>query len=179
MNNLNNITSKFLIEGTVSDIKPLGNGLINDTYRIQTAETDRPDYVLQRINHRIFTDVDLLQHNVETVTNHIREQLKAEGVDDLDRRVLRFVPTAEGKTYYFDGESYWRVSVFISDAVTMETVTPDSSYDAGKAFGDFEARLADISDQLARQSPTSTTCAYAATSCARCTPKTPLDAPRA
>ena len=34
MNNLNNITSKFLIEGTVSDIKPLGNGLINDTYRI-------------------------------------------------------------------------------------------------------------------------------------------------
>ena len=53
MNNLNNITSKFLIDGTVSDIKPLGNGLINDTYRIQTAETDRPDYVLQRINHHI------------------------------------------------------------------------------------------------------------------------------
>lgn len=76
MNNLNNITSKFLIEGTVSDIKPLGNGLINDTYRIQTAETDRPDYVLQRINHHIFTDVDMLQHNVETVTNHIREQLE-------------------------------------------------------------------------------------------------------
>ena len=77
MNNLHNIASKFLIEGTVSDIKPLGNGLINDTYRIQTAETDRHDYVLQRINHHIFTDVDMLQHNVETVTNHIREQLKA------------------------------------------------------------------------------------------------------
>ena len=153
MNNLNNITSKFLIEGTVSDIKPLGNGLINDTYRIHTAETDRPDYVLQRINHHIFTDVDMLQHNVETVTNHIREQLKAEGVDDLDRRVLRFVPTTEGKTYFFDGESYWRMSVFISDAVTMETVTPDSSYDAGKAFGDFEARLAYIADQLGETIP--------------------------
>lgn len=154
MNNLNNITSKFLIEGTVSDIKPLGNGLINDTYRIQTAETDRPDYVLQRINHHIFTDVDMLQHNVETVTNHIREQLEVrKRVDDLDRRVLRFVPTTEGKTYFFDGESYWRVSVFISDAVTMETVTPDSSYDAGKAFGDFEARLADIADQLGETIP--------------------------
>lgn len=153
MNNLNNITSKFPIEGTVSDIKPLGNGLINDTYRIQTAENDRPDYVLQRINHHIFTDVDLLQHNVETVTNHIREQLKAEGVDDLDRRVLRFVPTTEGKTYFFDGESYWRVSVFISDAVTMDAVTPDSSYDAGKAFGDFEARLAYIADQLGETIP--------------------------
>ena len=153
MNNLNNITSKFLIEGTVSDIKPLGNGLINDTYRIQTAENDRPDYVLQRINHHIFTDVDLLQHNVETVTNHIREQLKAEGADDIDRRVLRFVPTADGKTYHFDGESYWRVSIFINDAVTMDAVTPESSYDAGKAFGDFEARLAYIADQLGETIP--------------------------
>ena len=52
MNNLNNITSKFLIEGTVSDIKPLGNGLINDTYRIQTLEDDRPDYVQQPHLHR-------------------------------------------------------------------------------------------------------------------------------
>ena len=153
MNNLNNITSKFLIEGTVSDIKPLGNGLINDTYRIQTVENDRPNYVLQRINHHIFTDVDLLQHNVETVTNHIREQLKAEGADDIDRRVLRFVPTTDGKTYHFDGESYWRVSIFISDAVTMDAVTPESSYDAGKAFGDFEARLADIADQLGETIP--------------------------
>lgn len=153
MNNLNNITSKFLIEGTISDIKPLGNGLINDTYRIQTAENDHPDYVLQRINHHIFTDVDLLQHNVETVTNHIREQLKAEGADDIDRRVLRFVPTTDGKTYYFDGKSYWRVSIFISDAVTMDAVTPESSYDAGKAFGDFEARLADIADQLGETIP--------------------------
>ena len=64
MNNLNNITSKFLIEGTVSDIKPLGNGLINDTYRIQTAAPDSPDSVQQRNNPHIFTDVDLLQHNV-------------------------------------------------------------------------------------------------------------------
>ena len=37
MNNLNNITSKFLIEGTVSDIKPLGNGLINDPGRSQAC----------------------------------------------------------------------------------------------------------------------------------------------
>ena len=70
MNNLNTIASQFLIEGTVNTIRPLGNGLINDTYRIATAEDDKPDYVLQRINHNIFTDVELLQHNIETVTDH-------------------------------------------------------------------------------------------------------------
>ena len=154
MNNLNAITSRFLIEGTIADIKPLGNGLINDTYRIKTVDDDTPDYVLQRINHHIFTNVELLQHNVEVVTNHIREQLKAEGVADLDRRVLRFVATAEGKTYWRDADgNYWRVSVFIQDAQTFEAVTPSSSYDAGKAFGDFEARLADIADQLGETIP--------------------------
>ncbi|MDY5946695.1 MAG: aminoglycoside phosphotransferase family protein [Prevotella sp.] len=153
MNNLNTIASQFLIEGTVNTIRPLGNGLINDTYRVATAEDGKPDYVLQRINHNIFTDVELLQHNIETVTDHIREQLRVEGVADLDRRVLRFVPTAEGKTYWHDGENYWRVSVFIADAVTMEAVTPVSSYDAGRAFGDFEARLADIAGLLGETIP--------------------------
>ena len=73
MNNLNQIISHFSITGTVADVKPLGNGLINDTYKITTAEADAPDYVLQRINDSIFTDVDLLQHNIEEVTTHIRE----------------------------------------------------------------------------------------------------------
>ena len=145
MNNLNNITSKFLIEGTVSDIKPLGNGLINDTYRIQTAETDRPDYVLQRINNSIFTDVDLLQHNIDAVTTHIRRKLEAEGAVDIDRKVLQFVVSDTGKSYWQDSDgSYWRMSVFIPRAFTHETVNPEYSYYAGKAFGNFEAMLADM-----------------------------------
>ena len=82
MNNLNQIISHFSITGTVADVKPLGNGLINDTYKITTAEADAPDYVLQRINDSIFTDVDLLQHNIEEVTTHIRELLVKEGADD-------------------------------------------------------------------------------------------------
>ena len=36
MKNLSNIVSKFLIEGTVREITPLGAGLINDTYKVTT-----------------------------------------------------------------------------------------------------------------------------------------------
>ena len=43
MNNLNQIISHFNIKGTVSDVKPLGNGLINDTYKVNTVEPDAPD----------------------------------------------------------------------------------------------------------------------------------------
>ena len=151
--NLDNILSQFLIEGKVESVKPLGNGLINDTFRVVT-EGDAPDYVLQRINNNIFTDVDLLQHNIDAVTGHIRRKLEAAGADDIDRKVLRFVSTQQGKTYYLDNEGrYWRVSVFIPDAVTYEQVDPTSSRNAGKAFGEFESMLVDLPEQLGEPIP--------------------------
>ncbi|MBP6273213.1 MAG: aminoglycoside phosphotransferase family protein [Prevotella sp.] len=151
--NLDNILSQFLIEGKVESVKPLGNGLINDTFRVVT-EGDAPDYVLQRINNNIFTDVDLLQHNIDAVTGHIRRKLEAAGADDIDRKVLRFVPTQQGKTYYLDNEGrYWRVSVFIPEAVTYEQVDPTSSRNAGKAFGEFESMLVDLPEQLGETIP--------------------------
>ena len=116
---LNSIVSKFNVKGTVASVKPLGNGLINDTFKVTTVEEDAPDYVLQRINNAIFTDVDLLQHNIEAVTRHIHKKLEEQHEKDIDRKVLQFVPTAEGKTYYKDdADRYWRVSVFIPDSVT-------------------------------------------------------------
>ncbi len=153
-NNLNDIVNQFDIQGTVGEIKPLGNGLINDTYKVSTREPDAPDYVLQRINDSIFTNVELLQHNIEEVTTHIRQKLVEEGEDDIDRKVLTFVKAHNGKTYIKDGQNqYWRISVFIPHAVTVEKVTPVSSYSAGKAFGKFEAQVADITDRLGETIP--------------------------
>ena len=34
--NLQNIVSQFEIQGNVSDVRPLGNGLINTTYKVET-----------------------------------------------------------------------------------------------------------------------------------------------
>ena len=147
------IIGQFRIEGTVVEAAPLGSGLINDTFLARTAEADKPDYVLQRINHHIFTDVELLQHNIEAVTGHLRRKLLAEGVADIDRRVLRFVPVSNGKTYYFDGESYWRISVYIPDTLTVNEVTPQSSLDCGRAFGHFQQQLTDLDESLGETIP--------------------------
>ena len=147
------IVTQFKIEGTVKEIVPLGNGLINDTFLVRMAGTDKADYVLQRINHHIFTDVELLQHNIEAVTRHLRRKLEEEGAEDIDRRVLRFVPTDTGKTWYFDGENYWRMSVYITDTLTVDEVTPQSSYDCGRAFGHFEQQLTDLDEPLGETIP--------------------------
>ena len=152
MKNLTDVALQFDLTGQIDSIEPLGNGLINDTYKVCT--TDGPSYVLQRINHNIFRDVELLQNNIVSVTGHIRRKLMAEGVEDIDRKVLNFIPLKNSSaTWYFDGESYWRVSLFIEDAFTYETVNPEYSYYAGRSFGHFEAMLADIPDTLGETIP--------------------------
>ena len=152
-NDLKKIVGMFDVKGTLDTIAPLGNGLINDTYKVCTSEPDAPDYVLQRINHQIFQDVELLQHNIEAVTRHIREKLSARGVADLDRRVLRFIPTSEGKTYAHVGDEYWRLSVFIPRTKTYEAVTPAHAEKAGEKFGGFEAMLVDLPEHFGEVIP--------------------------
>ncbi len=153
MDNPQHIISHFNIDGQVAEVTPLGNGLINDTFKVTTLG-DAPDYVLQRINNSIFTDVDLLQHNIDLVTAHIRHRLETEGVEDIDRKVLRFITASTGKSYWQASDGgYWRMSVFIPRSFTHETVNPQYSYYAGKAFGNFEAMLADMPEQLGESIP--------------------------
>ena len=42
MKDLLSIVSHFQLQGTVQEIKPLGAGLINDTYKVSTLGTDAP-----------------------------------------------------------------------------------------------------------------------------------------
>ena len=131
-----NILDQFQLTEKVVSAEPFGNGHINDTLKV-TNEKGEIKYVLQRINHLIFTNVDMLQNNIQIVTSHIRKKLEEKGENDIDRKVLTFLPTKDNKLYYFDGDNYWRVCLFIPNSKSYEEVTPELSYEAGKAFGDF------------------------------------------
>ena len=144
MNELFTIAGHFVDLKTIENIEPLGNGLINDTYKIMVKGEAKPKYVLQRINNAVFTDVDMLQNNIEAVTNHIRKKYENQGVDDINRRVLHFLKADTGKTYIVENEKYWRVMDFIADSYTYEAVTPEYAYYAGRSFGDFESLLTDL-----------------------------------
>lgn len=153
MKNLQEIVAHFQTVGTIGEITPLGNGLINDTYQVHTVESNEPAYVLQRINHAIFQDVEMLQHNIEAVTRHLRRKLTEQGDLDIERKVLHFIETENQKTYWFDGTNYWRLMHFIPRAKTYQAVTPQYAYHAGAAFGDFQAKLADIEERLGETIP--------------------------
>ena len=153
METFNEIISHFPEVRHVSKIEPLTSGLINKTYKVETAGKDSCDYILQCINHQVFQDVDLLQHNIECVTRHIRRKLEEAHETDIRRKVLRFAEADNGKTYHFDGEHYWRVCEFIPDSQTLDAVTPETSYLVGLKFGEFEAMLADLPEKLGETIP--------------------------
>ena len=88
------IASRFALDGEILDITPVGEGFINDTYRIRTG-SGTPDYILQRKNGNIFKDVPAMMENIRKVTDHIRRKVLAAG-GDPDREVLRVIPTRSG-----------------------------------------------------------------------------------
>ena len=62
------ILRRFGIESDSLSITPTGNGHINDTFKVSAPDLPGSGYILQRINHNVFTDVDTLQRNIETVS---------------------------------------------------------------------------------------------------------------
>ncbi|WP_010664891.1 phosphotransferase enzyme family protein [Marinilabilia salmonicolor] len=140
------ITSQFAIKGTVEGIKPFGTGLINTTYKVKTQEDEHPNYLLQIINHQIFQNVPELTRNIKRVTDHLREKLEAQGIDDIDRRVLTPVETLEGEGFYKDAEGqYWRMFLFIEGARSYDQLTNTKQANAGgRAFGQFQRMVSDL-----------------------------------
>lgn len=148
--NLKEIVAHFPEVEEVLEVEALGDGLINNSWRVFTSTST--DYVLQQVNHHIFKDVELLQHNIDCVTAQIRKKLEEKG-EDTGRKCLRFLASDQGKSYYFDGANYWRISVFIKDSVTRTDLTPQSAALVGQKFGEFESMLVDIPEALGETIP--------------------------
>jgi hypothetical protein len=143
---LKEIFDNFVSEGTFLKGEPYGNGHIHDTFRIETVEKDKDDYILQRLNNRIFKNIPGLQHNIERVTIHLRNKLMAIPGSDIKRECLSLIPSIDGKSWIVDSKgNYWRMYIFISNHRTYNVVdSPGKAFEGGKAIGRFQAMLSDM-----------------------------------
>lgn len=146
---LRTIAGKFQIDGDIAIVRPLGEGFINDTFIIETASAHTPNYILQRKNKNIFTNIPAMMDNIVRVTNHIKNKIMARGGDPR-REALTVTPTKECKLYYKDDEGeYWAVCEFIDDTIAYQKAdTPELAYQGGKGIGMFQAMLADFKEPL-------------------------------
>ncbi len=143
---IRDITGQFATEGTIGEIKPHGGGHINDSYHLVNTESGSPDYLLQRINHYVFKDVDLLMKNMSIVTGHITSIIRKTDPDHIARKSLIITPALNGDSYFKDPEgNYWRVLNFIEDHVVFERATdPAIAYEGARMFGDFTYMLSGL-----------------------------------
>lgn len=142
---LKSIASNFQIDGSVISVKKLGEGFINDTYIVETEDKCH-NYILQRKNRRIFTDVPAMMDNILRVTNHIKSK-----VEDPLRQSLTITTTTSGELFYKDDDDeYWAASLFIDNTVAYNAAkTAELAYQGGKGIGRFQSMLADFNEPLA------------------------------
>lgn len=139
--NVTDIAGKFSHGREILACENYGNGHINDTCRVSTGSGD---FILQRINRRVFHHPDQVMENVLGVTGWIRRKLEACGEDPAGR-VLQVIPAEDGAPFFIDeaGE-YWRAYEMITGAVCYEQApTEEVFYESAFAFGLFQRQLCD------------------------------------
>jgi len=145
---IQDIFSAFKADGQLVSARPFGSGHINDTYRVIT--TTGHNYLLQKINHVVFKDVPGLMNNLVIVTNHLRQKLATVRGADTSKEILTPVEASKGD-YFIEDETgnYWRVFIFLANTKSYDQVlTEKQAFEGGKAFGRFQALLADLDPKL-------------------------------
>jgi len=133
----------FQIKGEYRFYEIINSGHINSTYKVYFfRDGELKDYVLQRVNTKVFKNPVAVMENIASVTEYIRAKIKATGVS-AKRGVLHYQQTKDGKYYaYLSETEFWRCCRFIDESISF--LTPDTCEiveASGRAFGDFQQYL--------------------------------------
>ena len=146
MESLCKIAARFVLDGEATEVKPLGEGFINDTYTVALDGNPAPRYILQRKNHHIFPDVPAMMDNIDRVTRHIKTK-----VADPLRETLTVIPTRDGALCYHDPDgNWWAMTLFIPGTRSyVRADTPEMAFQGGKGLGQFHRLVSDFHEPLA------------------------------
>ncbi|PPK73885.1 Ser/Thr protein kinase RdoA (MazF antagonist) [Methylobacter tundripaludum] len=139
MNRLLPIATRFA--DAVTEITPLGNGLINDTYLVVTQSSR---FVLQRINTQVFPAPELIMANLTTLHRHIVQKAGAK------LQIPEVLNTADNEPLYRDQNGdCWRALSFIANTESIEAVgSLGDAEQAGFALGHFHRLTSDLDPLL-------------------------------
>jgi hypothetical protein len=146
--NFKSIIANFNITSRDFDVKPFGSGHINDTFLLKTGSEHDDAYLLQKINHFVFKNIDGLMNNMVHVINHLMGKARATGKPL--KEILALVRCNNGKYYCQDDlGNYWRMTYFLKDTQSYDLVTTTKqAYQGGYAFGSFHYLLCDLDPAL-------------------------------
>lgn len=148
------IAQRFVNEGEVVSVRPLGNGNINSTFLVtvetaQSGQTTQRRFVLQCINAQVFCQPERVIQNMVVLSEHVRDRAA-----DVPQhwQTPHILPIRQGQYYWIDeAGDYWRAISFIEGAHVLETVQDKGHAEAvGSGLAMFHRLISTLpSDQLA------------------------------
>lgn len=128
-NILPQVLEQFSIDSQQALVLPLGNGLINYTWKV---EANGNVWVLQRINTQVFKKPEDIAANIEIVASHLAKRFPGYSF-------ITPVRTSTGNNMYRNATGeYFRLFPFVKNSHTIDVVqSPDEAYEAAAQFGRF------------------------------------------
>lgn len=153
-----NVATQFEVPGRLVALRNINTGNVNDTYRAVFRTTfSEEQFILQRINKRVFKEPALVMANMKRVTDHAHRLIEAEA-DDADRiwQLPRVIPARDGRDFAVDEQGeYWRALTLIASATSHDRVrNVEHAVEAGVVLGHFQRIISDFPvDELADTLP--------------------------
>ena len=122
----------FYQEKTILAYSVIDFGLINSTYKIETADED---YILQKMNQVVFPNIKALLNNKIKTTWY----LNAKGFP-----TLTFIANKEGQFYTQQDQAIWQLSTFIPSMVLDRIDSMTIASQVGAYLGKFHTALLDF-----------------------------------
>lgn len=108
-------------------IKPFGSGHINNTYLVSDIKNYQ-QYILQKINTKVFPLPKIIADNIAAAADYL-------ALKHPDYLFIKPIKTKENNDFLKVEEEYWRLTEFIPDSASINTVEfPEQAYEAAKAF---------------------------------------------
>ena len=140
---LQQIAAQFANNPHQLAISPLGNGLINDTYLVESCSSS---FILQRINPHVFHQPEQVMDNLVRLGRHIRQK----SPDLVQLQIPAIILSRHGKTYYQDEENQiWRALQRIHPAESRNHIRNSAeAAQIGFALGHFHRLCDDLAPTM-------------------------------
>lgn len=123
-----NVLAVFGFDASVVAVKPLGEGLINHTYIV---ESKNDSYVLQKINTAVFKNPAAIAHNIKWVSDYL-------AANSPDYFFVAPIASVHGNQMEYIHDGYYRVFPYVHGSHAKTVVQNEKqAFEAGYQFGLF------------------------------------------
>lgn len=142
------IANQFQPQDRIIDIQAFGNGNINDTFLVTLDREADKQFVLQKINTKVFPQPELVMQNMRIVTEHMRRSWEKDHLLNFNRRweIPSVLLTENGQDYWVDNDDlFWRAISFIDNSQSFDIMENlEQAKEVGYALGLFHRLVSDL-----------------------------------